>query len=378
MKRTLLPVLLLALCGCVTTKKFEKLQAETGAVQARLAEEQKKVEGLAAEAAGLQTLLTETGRELAQLKESLARASARAESAEKERDALQQSNQNLSQSLGAKQDELSRTVTQLQGQLDETRRALAASQGRAADHEKRGAELSARLDQASAKAAALEKERGELLKSNADLARSVNAKQDELSKTVTALSGEKRGLEGRIAELTRTAEELKARQERELAQTKVTYEGLVGELKAEIAQGQVQIEQVQGKLSVSVAETIFFDSGKAEIKEGGRKVLQRVGSVLKQVPDKAIRIEGHTDNVPIRSAARERYPSNWELSTARATTVARFLQEKAGLDPALLTAAGYGEYRPLASNDTEQGRARNRRIELVLIDKEVGRTPPAP
>ncbi|HAH07389.1 MAG TPA: hypothetical protein DCM05_12865 [Elusimicrobia bacterium] len=385
MKRTLLPVLLLSLSGCVTTKTYEKLKTESGAAQkqlaqtqAVLAEEQKKVEAFTAETAGLRVQLTEAGRELAQVKESFARASARAESVEKERDGLQQSNQNLSQSLGAKQDELSKTVTQLQSQLDESRKSLSIAQSRLADFEKRGAELSARLDQASAKTAALEKERGELLKSNADLSKSMNAKQDELSKTVTVLSNEKRGLEGRVAELSRAAEELKARQERELAQTKGTYESLVGELKGEIAQGQVKIEQFQGKLSVNVAETIFFDSGKAEIKVSGRKVLQRVGDVLKHVPDKAIRIEGHTDDVPIRSTLREKYPSNWELSTARATTVARFLQEKAGIDPALLTAAGYGEYRPVASNDAEDGRARNRRIEIVLIDREVGRAAAAP
>ncbi|MEK9144488.1 MAG: OmpA family protein, partial [Elusimicrobiota bacterium] len=209
-----------------------------------------------------------------------------------------------------------------------------------------------------------------------DLSKSLGAKQDELSKTVSSLSEDKRGLEARLAELSRTAEELKAGRERDLAQTKSTYESLVGELRSEIDKGQVQITQIQGKLSVNVADTIFFDSGKAEIKDGGRKVLQRVGDILKHLTGKQIRIEGHTDNVPIGGALKERYPTNWELSTARATTVARFLQEKAGVDPALLTAAGYGEHRPVAANDAEAGRAKNRRIEIVLIDREIGRALP--
>src|SRR5208282_3813798 len=95
--------------------------------------------------------------------------------------------------------------------------------------------------------------------------------------------------------------------------------------------------------------------------------------VLKQVTDKRISIEGHTDNMPISDALKDKYPTNWELSTARATTVARFLQEKGGIDPTLLSAVGYGEYHPIASNDTVEGRAKNRRIEIVLLDKEIGK-----
>ncbi len=83
-------------------------------------------------------------------------------------------------------------------------------------------------------------------------------------------------------------------------------------------------------------------------------------------------MEGHTDNVPIGSRLAERFPSNWELSTARATTVARYLQDK-GIDPKLLSACGYSEFRPVSPNDTDENKAKNRRIEIALIPKDADR-----
>ena len=101
------------------------------------------------------------------------------------------------------------------------------------------------------------------------------------------------------------------------------------------------------------------------------KVLQQVGDVLSKVSDKQIRIEGHTDNVPISTKLQSRFKTNWELSTARATTVVRHLIEKGGVDRQHLSAVGYAETRPVASNDSEEGRASNRRIEIVLYPKNL-------
>jgi len=357
-----------AAAGCLVPKSaYVKLQSEADAGR-------RELKGTRQKLADAQAQATSLASQVAELQSSLSRASERAEQLEKERDQLQQGNRELSQSLNARQDELSKRISKLQGELSEAQSGLAQAQGRNADYAKGLQEANARFDQLGARATALEKERDQFLKASAELSKSLGAKQDELSKTVSTLTEDKRLLEGRIAEMSKSSDELKARQERELLQTKGTYESLVGELKGEIAQGQVKIEQIQGKLSVNVADTIFFDSGKAEIKDSGRKVLQRVGDILRHITGKQIRIEGHTDNVRIRGVLKERYQSNWELSTARATTVARFLQEKSGIDPSLLTAAGYGEYRPIASNDTEEGRAKNRRIEIVLIDKELGKT----
>ncbi len=391
------PVLAGLLCACVSGGQYKKLNDESAAVRKQLDETraalgssandlsdtrgklsvlERKIADSEARLSGAGQTEGELRARIAEVEGSLARAKGRMETLEKERDQLQQANADLSKSLGAKQDELSKTVSRLQGELSEAKKSLALTQQKSADYEAALRDLGVQLDQTKARAAQLEGERGQLQQANADLSKSLGAKQDELSKTVSSLSEDKRGLEARIAEISRTAEELKASRERDLAQTKSTYESLVGELRSEIDKGQVQITQIQGKLSVNVADTIFFDSGKAEIKDGGRKVLQRVGDILKHLTGKQIRIEGHTDNVPIGGALRERYPTNWELSTARATTVARFLQEKTGVDPSLLTAAGYGEHRPVAANDAETGRAKNRRIEIVLIDREIGRALP--
>ncbi len=153
------------------------------------------------------------------------------------------------------------------------------------------------------------------------------------------------------------------------AETSKTYSDMIEKMKSEIAEGQVTITELKGKLTVNMVDAILFDSGKADIKPEGRQILQKVADVIGQVEDKAIRVEGHTDNVKISSALTRAFPSNWELSAARAINVARYLQ-RLGVDPNILSAAAYGEYRPVSENDTPEGRAMNRRIEIVLVPKD--------
>jgi chemotaxis protein MotB len=158
------------------------------------------------------------------------------------------------------------------------------------------------------------------------------------------------------------------RQAREvrLAEVQSTYDELVGKLEEEIQRGEVKISELKGKLTVNVVDKILFDSGQAALKPAGIKVLQQIGDILKTAVDKDIQVEGHTDNVPIRGTLTQMYPTNWELSTARATTVLHFLQDKVGISGERLSAIGYGEYQPIASNSTAEGRALNRRIQIVL------------
>jgi chemotaxis protein MotB len=118
---------------------------------------------------------------------------------------------------------------------------------------------------------------------------------------------------------------------------------------------------------MTMVDKIIFPSGSTDISKDGKLVLDKVISILKDIKDKRIQVEGHTDNVPIVSALKKRYPTNWELSTARATEVVRYLQEQGGLDAKLLSATGYSEYQPVAPNDTDDGKHKNRRIEIVLL-----------
>jgi chemotaxis protein MotB len=159
-------------------------------------------------------------------------------------------------------------------------------------------------------------------------------------------------------------EERAARSSREaqIQELSGTYQGLVEQLENEVRAGELEIEELKGRLQVRALDQILFDPGSAEIKPHGRDVLAKVAKQLAKASDRAVRVEGHTDDRPIRT---ERFPSNWELSVGRAATVARFLGEN-GVAPTRLEVVGYGEFRPIAANDTAQNRARNRRIEIVL------------
>lgn len=179
-----------------------------------------------------------------------------------------------------------------------------------------------------------------------------------------ALEKEKATLQEQIAALEKAKQALEASSQQNQAQ----YDALVKKLSAEVEQGQLQVRQYKNMLSVDVAEKIFFDSGRAELKESGKEVLAKVGEALKSYNDKVIRVVGYTDNVPIAKSMQRIFPSNWELSVARATNVVRFLQG-AGVPPERMVAAGRGEYSPIAENDTPEGRQKNRRIEIMLIEQ---------
>jgi chemotaxis protein MotB len=170
-----------------------------------------------------------------------------------------------------------------------------------------------------------------------------------------------------IDELNQALDKEKIAREARLAKVKQTYDELVGALENEIKRGELTISNLEGQLSVNLLNQILFDSGKTEIKDSGKKVLKSLGDVLTQFPDKALLIEGHTDNVQISNALKERFPSNWELSTARSTNVVHFLQDQIGLPGERLIAAGYSEYRPVDTNDSVEGRAKNRRIQITLV-----------
>jgi chemotaxis protein MotB len=152
----------------------------------------------------------------------------------------------------------------------------------------------------------------------------------------------------------------------ELATLKGTTDKLREKMKDEIAKGDIQLTESGGKLRVGLVDKILFDSGEASISKRGEGVLARVGAVLASIEDRQIQVSGHTDNEPISDKLKHQYPTNWELSVARATNVVRFLQEKASVPADRLVASGYGEYQPIASNRTAAGRGKNRRIELLL------------
>jgi chemotaxis protein MotB len=196
--------------------------------------------------------------------------------------------------------------------------------------------------------------------------RNLESQRVNLEKQKDSLTKEKDTLTQQVAALEQQRAQLKASEK----QVEARYDTLLANLNEEVKKGQLQVRQLEGKLTVDVAEQLFFDSGRATLKDTGKQLLQKVAESLKGYEDKAIRIVGHTDNVPITKGLQKVYPSNWELSVARATTVVRFLQD-AGIAPERLLATGRAEYAPVAPNDSAEGRQKNRRIEITLVDKGV-------
>lgn len=129
---------------------------------------------------------------------------------------------------------------------------------------------------------------------------------------------------------------------------------------------RVNVENKRKGLVISLTGEILYELGRADIRDQGREVLAMISDILKDIPND-IMIEGHTDNLPIRT---DEFPSNWELSTARAVNVIKFLIEEREFDPARLSAAGYSENRPVAENDSAEGRAENRRVEVVVLNSQ--------
>ncbi len=192
-----------------------------------------------------------------------------------------------------------------------------------------------------------------------------------LQDQVQSLQSQRTSLEQQQADLRRQIDALEQQKNQLLTasqQTLSQYDSLVRSLTEEVKKGELQVRQYKNMLTVDVAEQLFFDSGRANLKDTGKEVLKKVGAALKGYEDKVIRIVGHTDNVPISKAAQKVFPSNWELSVARATTVVRYLQE-VGIPPERMIASGRAEYQPIAENDTPDGRKKNRRIEITLVDR---------
>lgn len=181
---------------------------------------------------------------------------------------------------------------------------------------------------------------------------------------------ERERLKAGEADKARLEQERLAKEE-EIKRLTRTQEELSKSLQDEIAKGNITIQQVRDRLTINMVDRVLFDSGQAQVKPAGIKVLKQVADVLKTVTDKQIRIEGHTDNVPISSKLQDRFKTNWELSTARATTVVHYLIDQGGVDRQYLSAVGYADTHPIAANDSEEGRSSNRRIEIVLYPKDL-------
>jgi chemotaxis protein MotB len=198
----------------------------------------------------------------------------------------------------------------------------------------------------------------------------LRAKLEETNASLTNALAESQKDKDQIAVLRTQVAALE--KEKEMAGQKA--KGLEDEMRSGLESKDVTISNLQGKLTVNILDRVMFDSGEAFLQPDGESVLRKIAAILAGHPELKIQVIGHTDNVPIRN----RFASNWELSTARALAAVHYLTEKAGVDPRRVGAAGYGEFRPLADNSTSEGRARNRRIAIAILPDELAGADAAP
>ncbi|MDJ0867887.1 MAG: OmpA family protein [Myxococcota bacterium] len=228
----------------------------------------------------------------------------------------------------------------------------------AATHRKVVAErdaLAERLRSAEATNQSLESERIRVLEEHEDL----RERHETLDVEARKLRIEHASLSADLAEKTETLEELQS-----------TYQGLVDDLETELAAGEIQIRQLRDGLQLNLSQEILFPSGSAQLTSRGTGVIARVAGQL-QDDRYRVQVVGHSDDQKIGGALAKRYPSNWELAGARAAGVVRVLESE-GVVAARLAAMSLGEHHPVATNETAEGRARNRRIEIRLIPLEPG------
>lgn len=207
----------------------------------------------------------------------------------------------------------------------------------------------------------------QLENTNSELTKKVELlkfKKKELELTSQQLENASSQLQEKDQQLSKTKAELEAAAQY-VKNTQKLYEDLVGELKGELAANEIKIQQMKdGGINLNLSDKILFPSGSASLNKKGTELLKKVSQRLKENKYKVL-VSGHTDNIPIRGSLTKRYPTNWELAGARATSVVRLLEQN-GVSSSLLTASSYGSTKPVASNDTEEGRALNRRIEIRL------------
>ncbi|MGH7228784.1 MAG: OmpA family protein [Nitrospiraceae bacterium] len=335
-----------------------RLSNELLAAQTKVGQQQEKLDlvakNLDATMASERTLETET----ANLRREASQATRLNDELRRERDILETKTSEREKQLEAD----AARDKELDQRLQATTEELGQLKQQAADR----VALAARAKELDQRLQATTQELGQLKQQAAD-------REALLAKTMAMAKEQERlgiKLEDVNAERARLEKE-RADKEAELQRLQKTQEDLSKSLQAEIAKGDIKIKQIRDRLTINMVEKVLFDSGKAEVKPAGLNVLQQVGDVLKKVTDKQIRIEGHTDNVPITGRLKQKFATNWELSTARATSVVGLLIDKGGVGPANLAAVGYADTRPVDSNDTPEGRSANRRIDIVLYPKDL-------
>ncbi len=239
----------------------------------------------------------------------------------------------------------------LQAELDAARDTIAARDTSIATRDGSIQDLEAALGEAEAESARLATELSD-----------TRAALDKLQGEHAALIKDRSRLKGSVEEMQAALSDLAAR--KAAADARVAeFRDLLSRFQALIDAGRLQVRIVDGRMVVQMATDILFQSGKADLSDEGKAALEEVAAVLADIPGRRYQVEGHTDDVPIQTS---RFPSNWELASARAVGVVKAMAE-AGLAADRLSAASFSQYHPVTANDSDAGKAANRRIEIVVV-----------
>ncbi len=271
-------------------------------------------------------------------------------------------NQSLTMENSSKQGILNNRLESLQASVDKLLADESALRAKIEMQKNSQEELTASLEKTMAEKISMEtslqQEVNRVALTTAELEEELDkrrAEQQSLSNEIITVSGEKSQL------LTKLEQEQKSKKQ---------IANLKSRLEQELNESRVEISQLKNQMTViKLTSEVLFNSGSAEIKPAGKKVLSIIADSLNAYPDRAISVEGHTDNVPI--VKKGLYKSNWELSTARGLAAVNYFQQNNQVDPRRLRAVGYGQYHPVASNKTARGRRLNRRIEIRMLPAEI-------
>lgn len=232
----------------------------------------------------------------------------------------------------------------LQAELDTTKSSLTKTQGDLDAAKRVGVDLQTALSAEQAKVASL------------------NDQIAKLNTEKVALLNDKSSLKSSVEEMQKALDELNER--KAAAEARVNeYKNLLAKFKSLIDAGKLKVKIVDGRMVVELATDVLFSSGSAALSDAGKGAIVEVSQVLATIADRAFQVEGHTDNVPIKTA---QFPSNWELAAARSLTVVKTMIE-AGMPANRVSSAAFSEYRPVAGNDSPEGKSANRRIEIVVV-----------
>jgi chemotaxis protein MotB len=251
-----------------------------------------------------------------------------------------------------------RTLEELAAARADQEQMVEEYQRELARGEEREARLRNQLESLQAEADRLIEELGtarrEVLRTQEQLAEA-QLESQRARELLNAQGAEAQRLRGRLDQLSAIEAEVRERNR--------IYEEVLARFRSLIDAGRLSVSIVRGRMVINLPQDILFASGSATLGREGRETLAEIASVLSEFEDRRFQVEGHTDDDPISTA---QFPSNWELSAARALSVVKLLVDR-GVSPQLVSGAAYGEFQPIATNDTEEGQRLNRRIEIVML-----------